>query len=211
MSDLRFTLLADGSSDRVLIPLLTRLIEETRPDIAAQGELADFSRFKLPPKRLVDRITVAIEYFPCDFLFVHRDAEREPYEVRRTEIQAALETLRQQGRLDIPTVSVVPVRMQEAWLLVDENAIRIAAGNPDGRMPLNLPRPNRIEDAPNPKDLLFAALRIASGKSGRKLRSLPVAFLRHRVAELMEDITVLRTIPAFAALERALAPALADI
>jgi hypothetical protein len=210
MSDLRFTLLADGSSDRVLIPLLTRLIEETRPDIAAQGDFADFGYFRFPPRDLADRIRAAIEYFPCDLLFVHRDAEREHHDVRSTEIQNALAMVRRQGQLPVPTVCIVPVRMQEAWLLVDEAAIRIAAGNPDGRMPLNLPAPNRIEDIPDPKEVLFAALRIASGKRGRRLKGLPVGTLRHRVADLMEDITGLRTIPAFAALEEALALTLAD-
>lgn len=211
MSDLQFTLLADGSSDKALIPLLTRLIEETRPGIAAQGELADFRHLKRPPKGLGSRIKASVELFPCSLLFVHRDAEHDPHEARRIEIRAAVQALEQEGLIEIPTVCVVPVRMQEAWLLVDENAIRTAAGNPDGRMRLNLPRPHRIEDTPNPKELLFAALRTASGKSGRKLKNLPLAALRHRVADLMEDITALRGLPAFAALEQELAAVLIEL
>jgi hypothetical protein len=211
MSEVQFTLLADGSSDKALIPLLTRLIEGNRPDIVAQGELADFRRLRRPPVGLGNRIRASVELFPCNLLFVHRDAEHDPHETRRREIRAAVEALEEEGLIEIPTVCVVPVRMQEAWLLVDENAIRTAAGNPDGRMRLNLPRPQRIEDAPNPKELLFAALRTASGKSGRKLKDLPVAALRHRVADLMEDITVLRDLPAFAALEQELAPILVEL
>jgi len=185
------------------------LIEEKRPDIAVQGELADFSHLKKPPKGLENRIEAAIELYHGNLLFIHRDAEHEPHDARRMEIRAALGKLEQQRMIELPTVCVVPVRMQEAWLLVDESAIRTAAGNPDGQMSLNLPKPKRIEEAPNPKELLFAALRTASGKSGRRLKTLPVAFLRHRVAELTENITTLRGLPAFAALEHELTPVLA--
>jgi hypothetical protein len=40
---------------------------------------------------------------------------------------------------DMPVVCVVPVRMMEAWLLIDEMAIRRVAGNPNGRIPIELP------------------------------------------------------------------------
>jgi hypothetical protein len=101
--------------------------------------------------------------------------------------------------------------MQEAWLLIDEQAIRIAAGNPLGRMALDIPPPNRIENLPNPKEVLFAALRTASGKTGRRLSKLPLSALRHRVAELIADIAILRELPAFIALEHELIATLRDL
>ena len=50
-----------------------------------------------------------------------------PFSDRKAEVQAAIATL------DKPAICVIPVRMQEAWLLFDEIAIRHAAGNPHGR------------------------------------------------------------------------------
>ncbi len=205
MSYLRFTLLSDGSSDRALMPILTRLLEENYPNISTQGNWADLRFLKAAPPSLAERIRTAIELYPCDLLFVHRDAERESLESRRNEIRDALESLWKQGFDRVPSVCVVPVRMQEAWLLVDEKAIRTASGNPDGQMKLNLPRLNRLEDTADPKELLFQALRTASGHSGRKLKKLRVNALRHRVAELMENISVLRQLSAFASLENELA------
>ncbi len=101
----------------------------------------------------------------------------------------------------MPAVCVVPVRMMEAWLLMEESAIRRAAGNPAGRMPLGLPRINQIESTPDPKRVLFDALRTASGYTGRRLAKLNFPSLRYRVAELISDHSQLRKLSAFRALE----------
>jgi hypothetical protein len=85
----------------------------------------------LPPARLglAERISRALALFPADLLFVHRDADRGPTATRREEIRRAVAaTMANQM-----TVPVVPVRMTEAWLLIDEAAIRSAAGNPRGK------------------------------------------------------------------------------
>ena len=75
------------------------------------------------------RIEFALEAYPCDCLFIHRDAERDPTRIpRREEIQKAIESLECQDA--VPHVCVVPIRMTEAWLLFDEAAIQRAAGTP---------------------------------------------------------------------------------
>ena len=53
--------------------------------------------------------------YPCDLLFVHRDAERESIEQREKEIRESLEKSAMERTP--PVVRVIPVRMQEAWLL----------------------------------------------------------------------------------------------
>jgi hypothetical protein len=93
--------------------------------------------------------------------------------------------------------------MTEAWLLLDEAAIRSASGNPRGRLPLNLPPSASIERVADPKETLFQALRTASEHTGRRLRSLRVEERRHRVAELM-DYELLRSLSAFQSLENEL-------
>jgi hypothetical protein len=136
MRELRYTLLSDGSSDRALLPVLTWLLHEHTFEFAIQSEWADLRRLPSVPRTLANRIQKSIELYPCDLLFVHRDAEREPHEVRRNEIRQAIEVV---STLIVPPpiICVIPIRMQEAWLLFDELALRRAAGNPHGRMPCN--------------------------------------------------------------------------
>ena len=76
MSAVTYTLLSDGSSDRALMPLLDWLLRQHMPSIAIQGSWADLRRLPRPPRSLVNRIQTSVDLFPCDLLFVHRDAPR---------------------------------------------------------------------------------------------------------------------------------------
>ncbi len=201
MKELTFTLVTDGSSDDVLLPILTWLLRANGVTMALQPVWADLRRAYLPRRAdLTDKLRAALHLFPCNLLFVHRDAEQEPRERRVAEIQRAL------GRLpaDLPqpkAVCVVPVRMQEAWLLFDETAIKQAAGNSAFRGNLGLPPLKELEDVPDPKTVLHDCLRRASGLRGRRLRAFPVGQRARRVAELIDDFSPLRALPAFRALE----------
>ena len=137
---------------------------------------------------------MAVEMYPCNLLFVHRDAERAARQVRVAEILRVLGA-------SPPAVCVVPVRMQEAWLLFDEGAIRAAAGRPTGMEPLPLPALRRTEAVPNPKSVLRDALVTASGLRGRRRRQFPVMERVYRLAVLIEDFSPLRELAAFGALE----------
>ncbi len=199
MDRLRFTLLSDGSSDRALIPLLELLLAEHLTEAALEAEWADLGRLPNPPKGLPDRMEMSLRLYPCDLLFVHRDAEGKPVEDRRREIEQAKALMDSNPVPDV--VPVVPVRMMEAWLLVDEGAIRGAAGNPNGRESLELPATSRLEDLPDPKAVLFDCLKEASGLSGvRRKRFRPHAAV-HRVAQLQKGIEPLRELQAFRRLE----------
>lgn len=202
MSFLSFTLLSDGSSDKTLIPHLTWLLKQNGVTLPIVPVWADLNRLRERPNSLSKKIERSLELYPCDVLFIHRDAEREPPNNRRDEITEALSSLNQ--NLAKPSfVYVIPVRMSEAWLLFDENAIRRATGNLDGRAKITLPNPRNVENLPDPKEILFNALRVASEKSGRKLKQLnaDMPILRHRVSELIEDFSPLRSLSAFQQLE----------
>ena len=101
-----------------------------------------------------------------------------------------------------PSVCIVPVRMMEAWFLFSEQAIREASGNPGGRESLRLPRVQDIEGVPDPKEILHALLRDASGLSGRKLKHFRAAAAIHRMAEILDDFSPLLVLPAFQELDR---------
>lgn len=199
MSALRYTLLSEGTSDQALLPVLDWLLRHHFPDHAVQPSWANPQRFGQPPKRLSDKIALTIEFFPCDVLFVHRDADRELRENRVREITGA--KLEVKTAQNLPVVCVVPTRMTEAWLLHDEAALRTAAGNPHGKEPLQLPRIADLEKEPDPKDLLHKLLLDASGRKGRRLRSFAVSGRVRRLAELIDDFAPLRALPAFRSLE----------
>ncbi len=180
MKEIRYTLLADGSSDKALLPILSWLLYQHCSEYAIQSQWADLGRLPNPPKRLPEKIKTSVELYRCDLLFVHRDAEGIPRETRVAEIKRALGDIAQP-----PVVCVVPVRMTEAWLLSDEMAIRKAAGNPHGREPLQLPNINNIEKLPNPKLILYDLLCQASGAtSKRRLKKLAVNRLTFRVPRI---------------------------
>ncbi|WP_305007207.1 hypothetical protein [Hymenobacter aranciens] len=147
-----------------------------------------------------ERLQLSWEYFEGDVLFVHRDAEKETLAVRQAQIDVWVTTV---FKKPPPYVRVVPVRMTEAWLLLNEAAIREAAGNPNGSVRLSLPVISRLELLPDPKEVLLELLRQATGNTGRRLRYFNARQAIHRLADLQQEygFHALRALPAFAALE----------
>ncbi len=190
MERLDFTLLTDGSSDAILVHPLTWMLQQ-HCRFAINGTWADLRRLPKPPKDLRSRIAAALDLFPCDVLFIHRDAEGETLDSRVAEIEAAV------AGLENPLVPVVPVRMQEAWLLIDEPALRRAAGNPNGRISLRMPVIDRLEGIPDPKGLLHDLLLDASELTGRRRKKLNPGRQAMRLGELIEDYSPLRRLTAF--------------
>lgn len=199
MRELTFTLVSDGSSDRALLPILTWLLRQHLVDAAINPQWADFRHLLEPPRKLDGRLWVVWQMYPCQLLFIHRDAERETHEKRTSEILQAIATV---GGGASPAISVIPVRMQEAWLLHDEQAIREAAGNKAGTMSLKLPPLRTVEQIPDPKQTLYGLLKEASGLSGRRLHHFRPQERTHRIAEFIDDFSPLRQLTAFQVLER---------
>ena len=200
---IRSTLLAEGNSDRALLPILNWLLAQVSSAPCAAVVWADFGAAGKPPT-LSARISAAIDLFPCDLLFVHRDADKQPADWRYQEINAA------QGGAT-PLVCVVPIRTQEAWLLLDEGALRRAAGRPSGRNPLDLPPIARIEALGDPKGTLHDALRAAGELSGRRAAQFRAHDAAERLADLVQDWAPLRQLSAFRRLEMDLQAALSEL
>jgi hypothetical protein len=198
MNDLRFTLTTDGSSDRVLLRHLEWILRrELGPHVAIQPQWADLRSLRKGPDNLAEKVRLSLELYPCDLLFVHRDAEASDPLPRYSEIERAVTV----AGISKPFVPIVPVRMTEAWLLFDERAIRRAAGNPNGCMPLDLlsKDPESIID---PKTVLHDTLKKASGLKGRRLRNFRSNEAVHRVAEYIDDFTPLQDLNAFQTLRK---------
>jgi len=108
-------------------------------------------------------------------------------------------------------VPIVPIRMTEAWLLLDEEAIRMVAGRPSGVEPLGLPTASRVEAVADPKARLRSALEMACGPSGRRLRKFKRDFPAHRrqLLERLDRSGPVRKLSAWQALEADTARAMA--
>jgi hypothetical protein len=199
-------LVTDGSSDAVLRHPIVWLIKQHLKSAEIQFHFADLRAVREPPTTLAKKLRCAVDLYPCDLLFVHRDAEREEPQNRRDEICRAAA----KAGLDVAKVCVVPVRMTEAWLLFNATAVRRAAGNPNGCSELAVPAasPETIVD---PKELLHGALRAACGLTGRRLKRFNTSQAVHRIAENIDDFSPLRKLVAFGALEAELVSALRSL
>lgn len=185
-------LLAEGTSDRALLPILRWVVACATP-VEARIEWIDTASFERGARPLGEKVRAAQIVCPCDLLFVHRDADKQSPQYRHDEIGQAVG-----GRLH---VAVVPIRMTEAWLLIDERKIREASGRVSGVEDLGLPPLARLEAEDRPKEKLYRALRVAHGATGRRAKSFHPPAAIHRLANLVEDWSPLRRLSAFQRLE----------
>ena len=202
MNELSYTLVSDGTSDRALIPIINWIIRCNGYDGPLEGTCVDYRLFRTfgTSNYLADRILYALQYFPCELLFIHRDTELKTPAERIREITEALEIVFHINT-SIPSVPVIPVRMTEAWLLIREDAIRYAAGNLNSYTPITLPELDTLEHIAQPKTMLHELIVQASGLNARRRRAFVPERFVHRVTEFIDDFTPLRSLPAFRAFE----------
>ena len=178
-------LVCEGSSDAPLTTHIRQLLNSygSRP--------ADFN-ISIDGHRLVDKVlnglNMASHY---DLIFIHRDADRAGVDARHSEIADAI----RQSEYTGPWVGLVPVRMTEAWLLLDEAAIRRVVRRPHGTAPMTLPSPNEVERRANPREILNSALLDASEARGRRRDDL-----RRNLPTLRRDL--MQSLPIGGSLEQ---------
>ncbi|MFC9475943.1 hypothetical protein ACFTS5_27480 [Nocardia sp. NPDC056952] len=175
----------EGSSDQPLAAIVERLFIEH--DINLRLSNPDFGLLPKVGKDVGSTVGAGLRLFggSVDLVAVHRDADNAGAMSRRLEIEKAIEANRYNGI----TLPVVPVRMTEAWLLLDEAAIRRVAGVPNGKVKLGLPRHNRVESDPDPKQTLRRCLLEASECTGRRREMVAKRFSHHR-RQLLELLDV---------------------
>lgn len=205
----RALLLADGPSDAPLGGHVERIARRHGRELEV---VAPDLRWLNPPPglQISARLKAVLDFDDAfDLIIVHRDAEGQDPQNRRDEIEAAVAAV----LVELTSLPVVPVRMTEAWLLLDEAAIRRVAGRPTGKVALGLPAAKDAESVPDPKALLQRALEVASGATGRRLRRVQRDFgaQRRRLLESLDHDGAVRELSAWRALEASVAEVVAQL
>jgi len=99
----------------------------------------------------------------------------------------------------------------ENWLLIDETAIKKAAGNRNYSKQIHLPQINKIESLNEPKLFLHDLLKEVSGKKSRQLKNFNVQQAVHLVAENISDYSLLRNLDSFKQFEENLKTTISNL
>lgn len=173
---IRIVFLREGTCDSGIVPHIEAIAADHDLDVAVTDPELD--RLPKPPGLAVeDKLRAVLDVGGVyDLIVVHRDADNQGVAARIDEIAAAVCAV----SAEVPHVPVVPVRITEAWLLTSEDELRRVAGNPKGRISLDLPPVGALERIADPKELLRDTLAKASGVSGRRLDQVRKRFSQHR-------------------------------
>lgn len=197
MTEIRFTLIGDGSSDKALSYVIKWLVDDLYPTLPSYVTYADYRGLPKPPlkKNVRAQISTAKEYYPYDILIYHRDAESNDLQIIDVRKSEVFEEVEEEEKNTI--VCAVPIKMMESWLLINKDALKKAAGNRNYKGNLSMPPINKIEADKQPKDTLHNLLITASGLKGRRLNKFNQHQAVHLLAEYIDDFAVLRELEAF--------------
>ena len=186
---LTFSVIADGGTDRLLVPIIQWAIHRLDPEVDILEP--EFTKRSGSIKDFLSTYTTDVM-----LVFVHRDSENMTLSERLKEFEST------SGSNVVP---VVPVRMSEAWILFNARAISRAAGS-SARM-VAVPGIGEIESSSNPKRHLNGLLIEAAGNpSGRRGKSFRRSLISRRVsvASFISDYSPLEQLAAFRHFQRSL-------
>lgn len=199
-----FAFLCEGPSDTGLIAHLETLLVHFGAQEATGQPDTRKGTIRARLQQLLTEATGA----GINMVFIHRDSDGPDREGREREIRRGVE----ESGFPHPFIPVIPVQETEAWLLLDEQAIRDVVAS-KGKQPLRLPKPNAIEGTRNPKEILQKALLAASKTSGRRLKKEKNSFNHHRrvLLQRLDPFGAVRSLPSWQCLERDIKRALEQL
>ncbi|WP_029391486.1 DUF4276 family protein [Streptomyces xiaopingdaonensis] len=194
---MRVLFVGEGTSDNGLVPHIENVAARGGREVSVT--VPDFSLLRPPVGHSVQQKLQAAHELggAYDLVVAQRDADRGSAQDRRDEIEAAVV----KEWPGVHHVAVVPIRMLEAWLLLDEACLRRVAENPRGRVPLDLPNGLAAEKIADPKALLKDSLARASECRGRRLVQFQKRFTQHRqrMLELLDPRGPVACLPSWQA------------
>ena len=199
-----FAFLCEGSSDTGLIAHLETLLVHFGAQEATG--MPDTRKGTIPAR--LRQLRTEETGTGIDMVFIHRDSDGPDRKRREREIRRGVE----ESGFPHPFIPVIPVQETEAWLLLDEQAIRDVVAS-KGKQSLRLPKPNAIEGTRKPKEILQKALLAASETSGRRLKKEKNSFNHHRrvLLQRLDPFGAVRDLPSWQCLERDIQRALAQL
>ncbi|MEU4829582.1 hypothetical protein [Streptosporangium sp. NPDC023615] len=175
--------IAEGSSDLPLAAIVEFLFAERGRNVRLSTP--NYESLQKVDKDVRSKLVAGARLMgkPFDVAVVHRDADNAGRQARCDEIVRAVAS----SGVSCALVPVIPVKMTEAWLLLDEGEIRKVAGNPNGREDLGLPKIHEVEGLSDPKSFLRECLVRAASVRGRKRQAAVSRFPQHR-RQLLERL-----------------------
>lgn len=169
--------IAEGTSDHPLSNIVETLfftkgveIRLSTPDFSLLSEKVN--------KDIKSKVEAGVKLIGSvpDVIVIHRDADNSGTLARIKEIDLGTRHLLNLTKV----VPIIPVKMTEAWLLLDEKSIRTVSGNPKGKVSINIPKVREVESIANPKSFLAECILTASELTGRKRETLKKRFNQNR-------------------------------
>ena len=144
-------------------------------------------------------------------LFIHADADADAKAARQQRVQPAMDKLMATGEFSAhDIVAVIPVRMTDAWMLADPDALRKALHLVEN-LDLELPtRTRELERLTEPKAQLQQITRRSSTRKRQRRRRDPLDSLPRQLGNSI-SLDCLRRLPAFQIMERELRQSLAHL
>jgi hypothetical protein len=161
------TLVGEGNRDHAIAEIIEWIFRTKSTLLESQFHVVFAEECVMSSgKNFRERVVIARQLYPANLYVIHRDVDGPPSSLdeKTTQIMDELDGVFGVDEM----VLVLPVRSTEAWLTVDEMAIRIAVGNRNGNQILNLPALSEIESELNIKAVFETSLQLASGLNAER-------------------------------------------
>jgi len=199
----RYAFIREGKSDDYIKRHLTDLCIRHGAREVTDMSIDWLHQTEKTKKEMTAEIKKTLAVPSINLLFIHADADSPDSGPKSRDIADAVHQAAGAGEPP-HYVAVIPVQEIEAWILVDEQAIRKVARNPkSSRIRLDIPSPRAVEQINDPKEKLKKALHDASELSGRRLERFKKRFNWHRriLLEGLDCEGPIRQVPAWKKLD----------
>ncbi len=204
MKSLVLALYVEGRSDERFLPIIVQRTVERILMNHSQSDIDVLPPLVLEPprdtKERAERIlVVARQARGYHILIIHADADHPtPEKARHERIQPGFELVRQtKDGVCNHLVAIIPVRMIEAWMLADGQALQKVIGTDLDAESLGIPKqPQQVEAIIQPKQTLVQAIQNGFARRSRRSRQPNLGSLYEPLAQLI-NLDILQKVPAY--------------
>ena len=209
MNSVTFGLYAEGRTDERFLPILIRrasenvLIQYDRSNIEAIEPILIKVQYDSYPDR-ADRIRAAAQE-ACGYhaLIIHADADDLDYQQAYNErFKPGLERVRVEQNVCRELIPIIPVRMIEAWMLADIEALEKVLDTAINPRSLQLKKTHQVEKYQDPKSTLESIIQSVFPNKQKQWSRIK-GLLYAELAPLIR-LSCLKQVPAYKEFEQEL-------